>query len=284
MKNNLPLRKPNLFIVGAPKAGSSLLWTILKGHKDIFFSENPEKEINYFSYGELMNNSYYKDYKISNENDYLKLFKKGQSKKYLVDGSVSYFAYPSIPKKLYEFNSAAKIIIIVRDPIRRAFSHYNMDKRMGYAEESFLVYLRNKENKYNKFIHQYIENSLYFKHINNYLEYFNDNQIFILQLEQINNNIDSLYEFLEVDNVHFEPNNSRVNANKVPRNFISRALQHNRYLTTILKRYIPKKVVFYFESFLYSEAKKVKLEESEKILLEQYLNEDYLKFNKRFIK
>ena len=44
------MRKPNLFLVGAPKAGSSLLWTMLKGHKDVFFTTNPEKEINYFSY------------------------------------------------------------------------------------------------------------------------------------------------------------------------------------------------------------------------------------------
>ena len=123
------MRKPNLFLVGAPKAGSSLLWTMLKEHKDIFFSTNPEKEINYFSYDELIHNSSYKDYKVRSENDYLKVFKKGQSVKYLVDGSVSYFAYPLIPKKLYEFNSDAKIIVIVRDPVLRAFSHYNMDKR-----------------------------------------------------------------------------------------------------------------------------------------------------------
>ena len=97
------MRKPNLFLVGAPKAGSSLLWTMLKEHKDIFFSTNPEKEINYFSYDELKQNSYYKDYKVKSEYDYLKVFKKGQSVKYLVDGSVSYFAYPTVPKKLYEF-------------------------------------------------------------------------------------------------------------------------------------------------------------------------------------
>ena len=62
------MRKPNLFLVGAPKAGSTFLWTILKEHKDIFFSTNPEKEINYFSYDELNNNSYYRDYKIGIRN------------------------------------------------------------------------------------------------------------------------------------------------------------------------------------------------------------------------
>ena len=111
--------------------------------------------------------------------------------KYLADGSVSYFAYPSIPKKLYEFNSEAKIIVIVRDPILRAFSHYNMDKRMGYAIAPFYEYLINKDNKYKQYLHQYIENSLYYKHVNNYLEYFDKSQVFILQLEHINDDIDN---------------------------------------------------------------------------------------------
>ena len=277
------MRKPNLFLVGAPKAGSSLLWTMLKEHKDIFFSTNPEKEINHFSYDELAQNSYYKDYKVKSEDDYLKVFKKGQSVKYLVDGSVSYFAYPSIPKKLYEFNSEAKIIVIVRDPILRAFSHYNMDKRMGYAIAPFSEYLINKDNKYEQYLHQYIENSLYYKHVNNYLEYFDKSQVFILQLENINDDIDRLCDFLDIGKLTLKSNNEKVNANKIPMNIISRTLQHNRYLATTLKKIIPKIIVRYFDFLLYKKAEKVQLQESEELLLEQYLNEDYLKFNKRHI-
>ena len=260
------MRKPNLFLVGAPKAGSSLLWTMLKEHKDIFFSTNPEKEINYFSYDELTHNSYYKDYKVKSEYDYLRVFKKGQSVKYLVDGSVSYFAYPSIPKKLYEFNSDAKIIVIVRDPVLRAFSHYNMDKRMGYVTEPFSKYLMNKDNKYDQYLHQYIENSLYYKHVNNYLEYF-----------------DRLCKFLDIEKLELKSDNERINANKIPTNIISRTLQHNRYLATILKKIIPRKIVRSFNFLLYKKAENVQLKEVEKLLLEQYLNEDYLKFNKRYI-
>lgn len=277
------MRKPNLFLVGAPKAGSSLLWTMLKEHKDIFFSTNPEKEINHFSYDELAQNSYYKDYKVKSEDDYLKVFKKGQSVKYLVDGSVSYFAYPSIPKKLYEFNSEAKIIVIVRDPILRAFSHYNMDKRMGYAIAPFSEYLINKDNKYKQYLHQYIENSLYYKHVNNYLEYFDKSQVFILQLEHINDDIDRLCDFLDIKKLKSKSNNERVNANKIPMNIISRTLQHNRYLATTLKKIIPKIIVRYFDFLLYKKAENVRLQEAEKLLLEQYLNEDYLQFNQRHI-
>ena len=277
------MRKPNLFLVGAPKAGSSLLWTMMKEHKDIFFSTNPEKEINYFSYDELTHNSYYKDYKVKSEYDYLKVFKKGQSVKYLVDGSVSYFAYPSIPKKLYEFNSDAKIIVIVRDPVLRAFSHYNMDKRMGYVTEPFSEYLMNKDNKYDKYLHQYIQNSLYYKNVNNYLEYFDRNQLFILQLEKINDDFDRLCKFLDIEKLELKSDNEMINANKIPTNIISRTLQHNRYLATILKKIIPRKIVRSFNFLLYKKAEKVQLKESEKLLLEKYLNDDFLKLKKEIL-
>ena len=123
--------KPNLFIVGAPKSGTSLIWSLLKDHNDIFFSKNPEKEINFFSYDELKSDSYYKSFKINSLERYLNCFKNANNQKYIVDGSVSYFAYPSVPNKIYKFNQDAKIVIIIRDPIERAASHYQMDVRMG---------------------------------------------------------------------------------------------------------------------------------------------------------
>ena len=278
------MRKPNLFLVGAPKAGSSLLWTMLKGHKDVFFTTNPEKEINYFSYNELSMNSYYKDYKIKSEKEYLKAFKNGQKAKYLADGSISYFAYASIPKKLYDFNSEAKIVIIVRDPIDRAFSHYKMDKRMGYATAPFLEYLINKDNKYDQFINQYIENSLYFKKTNNFLEYFDEDQIFVMRLEEIETDFAQLCRFLDIENLFDITSKQTINPNKIPVNIISRTLQHNRYLATMLKKVIQQKVIRYLNPFLYKKAEKMLLKNSERLLLQEYLDEDYSAFNKKYFK
>ena len=184
---------------------------------------------------------------------------------------------------MYEFNREAKIIIIVRDPIGRAFSHYNMDKRMGYAIESFSDYLTNKGNKHEKFIHQYIENSLYYKHVKNYLEYFGKDQVFVLQLEKIDIDIERLYEFLDIEKLEFTNNYAKINANKEPRNIISRTLQHNRYLTTTLKKFIPKKIANYFEFFLYKKAKKISIKASDRILLEQYIKEDFSQFQKHIL-
>mgnify|MGYP001462071564 CR=1 FL=1 len=99
--------------------------------------------------------------------------------------------------------------------------------------------------------------------------------------EKINDDFDRLCKFLDIEKL--KSNNERINTNKMPRNIISRTLQHNRYLATTLKKVIPKKIVRYFNFLLYKKAENVQLKEAEKLLLEQYLNEDYLKFNKRYI-
>ena len=124
---------------------------------------------------------------------------------------------------------------------------------------------------------------MYYKHVNNYLEYFDRNQLFVLQLEKINDDFDRLCEFLDIEKLKLKSNNERINTNKLPRNIISRTLQHNRYLATTLKKVIPRKIVRSFNFLLYKKAENVQLKEVEKLLLEQYLNEDYLKFNKRYI-
>ena len=67
--------RPNLFLVGSPKCGTTYLWSKLKEHPKIFSPKFPEKEINFFSYNNLKNDSYYKFYGISKLNDYLNLFK-----------------------------------------------------------------------------------------------------------------------------------------------------------------------------------------------------------------
>ena len=104
-----------------------------------------------------------------------------------------------------------------------------------------------------------------------------------MQLENINDDFDRLCKFLDIEKLKLKSNNERINANKIPMNIISRTLQHNRYLATILKKIIPRQIVRSFDCLLYKKEEKVQLKESEKLLLEQYLNEDYSKFNKKHI-
>lgn len=264
------MKYSNLFIVGAPKSGTTFLFEKLKEHPDIFMPRI--KELNHFSFKYLNERSYYKDYKIESRQKYLKQYENASNQKYLMDGSVSYFAFEDIPKQIAEFNSKAKLIIILRDPYQRAYSHYLMDLRMKYADKSFEYYLT--RNDFHK--EQYIGNSLYFRNISNYLKYFNEKQILILQLEKLEEQLPTLFQFLDIEDIASNINTKeKVNPNKAPKNFVASYFQKNRAITEKLKLIIPKLIISFFNSFLYStKLEKSELTQKEKELLHALLDED----------
>jgi hypothetical protein len=100
--------KPNLFIVGAPKCGTTALHSYLDNHPDICMS-NP-KEPNYFS---SIITSFSKT-----DKDYVNYcFSHWKNEKIVGEASPYYLACPHAAAEIAEFNPDAKIIIMLRNPI-----------------------------------------------------------------------------------------------------------------------------------------------------------------------
>lgn len=109
-------RKPNLFIVGAMKSGTTSLYKGLASHPKIFMSAI--KESRYFVD---------KAQWLRGPGRYLKLFAKAHNESYLGEASPAYTILPwskGVAKRIFQFNSLAKIIYIMRDPFDRIVSHY----------------------------------------------------------------------------------------------------------------------------------------------------------------
>lgn len=109
--------KPDFIIAGAAKCGTSSLAHNLNGHPGIFM---PPKEIHYFS-------------KRSNLGDpwYLSHFKQPD----ILNGekSTSYLYYTHCHHRMHNLLPDARIIILLRNPVDRAYSNWNMrynDKRL----------------------------------------------------------------------------------------------------------------------------------------------------------
>ena len=259
------MQNPNLFIVGAPKAGTSFLFKKLQNHPALFFPRI--KELNHFSHDELYDlGSYYKDFKVKNRGKYLDFYSKSKGQTYLADCSVSYFTFPEVAKKIRTFNPDAKIVIILRDPIKRAYSHYMMDVRMGYASLPMATYISD-QNRFPAHYHQYIKNSLYWKNISHYRKIFGSKNVCVLVLENIEKDIEKLFYFLEISDLKTLDTTEKVNQNKTPKNFISKTLQKNRKIASQLKMLIPPSIVERFNGLLYEgkETKPMNIE-VEKIL------------------
>ena len=276
--------KPNLFIVGAPKSGTTFLYERLKNNEELFFPKI--KELNFFSYETLRSNSYYQDYKIEDINKYLGFYKTVKNEKYIIDPSVSYFADKDVPSAIFNFNPDSKIVIILRNPIKRAYSHYLMDIRMGYAHNPLKEYI--DDEKSNPHFVQYIQNSLYFENISNYLKFFKKENICVFVLENIEDEISKLYQFLEIDRSSNLLANKKVNESKTPSNFVGRYMQKNRHLASILKMVIPNNLSEKFKGLFYKPVKDEPLSDENYKLLFSHLKQDVEKLsqllNKDFFK
>ena len=136
--------KVDFFIVGAPKAGTTSLYHYLNEHLEVEMSS--QKEPDYFSDDALQEQGlYYGKNRIDTLDKYNNLFVNHQAK-LRGEGSVSYFFYDDVPNKIKKYNPDSKIIIMLRNPIDRAFSHYLMDYRLGLVSESFEDIVKKKSN------------------------------------------------------------------------------------------------------------------------------------------
>jgi hypothetical protein len=115
--------KVSLFIVGAQKSGTSALHNYLLKHPDII--GGVKKEINFFNHPEKFEqgiNWYHKQYSRP-------LFYK--QKKIYLDSTPQYLSDDGVAKKIHNYNTNAKIIILLREPISRAYSAWNMYKQFS---------------------------------------------------------------------------------------------------------------------------------------------------------
>ena len=122
-------RKPDFFIVGAPKCGTTSMFHYLRQHPQIFMPDN--KEPHYFG-KDLIKMS---DEFIDNEDEYLNLFKDAKSDQKLGEASTFYLYSKSAYKEIKEYNPDAKIIIMLRNPIDFLHSLHSQLLFSGYEDE-----------------------------------------------------------------------------------------------------------------------------------------------------
>jgi Sulfotransferase domain len=101
-------RFPDFFIVGAPKSGTTALYSYLSQHPDVFMPKT--KEPNYFS-ADIWDRT-----QTKSQRDYLALFAKARPGALTGEASPFYLFSELAPKAIHTANSAAKIIVMLRKP------------------------------------------------------------------------------------------------------------------------------------------------------------------------
>jgi hypothetical protein len=125
----------NLFIVGAAKSGTTLLWSWLKSHPRVFFPDF--KEPHYFSFqndirvGGPEMDPHYRSKIATNFCEYQALYQDCKRGQIRGDASPGYLYYQHSAKLIRSYDAQAKIICILRNPIDRAFSQFLHHLRDG---------------------------------------------------------------------------------------------------------------------------------------------------------
>ena len=208
--------RPNLFIVGAMKSGTSSMHAILGRHPEIFMCE--PKEPCYFmdklSLKERWPDMYARGY-WKGEQHYLKLFEAGQGFPIIGESSTYYSKRPrvlGVPERIHAFNPDAKIIYLMRDPVRRTISHYWHRVRKKGEVRGMNAAIR--EDSY------YTEISHYAMQLEPYLRLFGRDQVYALTIEEFDRDLPGevakILRWLGVDDSFVPPNlNERMHATSV---------------------------------------------------------------------
>jgi len=191
---------PNLFIVGAPKAGTTSLYHYLNQVPGIYMS--PIKEPNYFS--AKTRGEKHTEKPIRDKKKYLQLFENVENSKYIGEASPTYLDDPKAPFLIHKINPISKIIISLRDPVERAYSHYLMVKELGKTNLIFREQIMKEIAKTPDInsTHLHLHVGFYSKWVNVYLETFGKNQVKILIFEEFISNpkhaLDEILKFLHL--------------------------------------------------------------------------------------
>ena len=192
---------PTFIVVGANKGGTTSIYHYLKQHKQVYLS--PVKEPHFFSkdidvnlfkrefaQNKLQDIDKYVNGEMKEEfhaafirdiEQYKKLFSKVQDQKAVGELSTSYLFSEVAAKEIKALIPDCKIIICLRNPFERAYSHYRMNLWTGNSNEfdfyKALVEDYDHKPKVWGNAHLYTEIGLYYQQVKRYLDLFGKDNV-----------------------------------------------------------------------------------------------------------
>jgi len=269
---------PNFFIVGAAKAGTTTLYEYLKETDGVYMS--PVKEARFFHHPDISHKILQNV--ISDEKKYLKLFNKVTDEKAIGEASPSYLLDPESPEIIHKKIPNAKIIIMLRDPVQRAFSQYLMKKTNGVEQRTFHQVIEDYMSDYENGRDHWdrtIYAGLYTKNVKKYTDIFGLQNVKIIMFEEFVKDtpkyVKEVLDFLEVDS-ELPLNVGKVyNAYGEPRGKIADRMLANKLIWKIGVKIIPRTFRQGLRKKIFlKNKKKPKLPEEDGRVLQKFYKDD----------
>jgi hypothetical protein len=242
--------KVDFFVVGAARCGTTSLYNYLNQHPDIFLPNI--KELNHFSEVESKERSDYKKPKTDQDyhtkiiklfEDYKRLFKNAKENQLKGDISPSYLSNNNTAQRIFKHNPNAKIIISLRNPVQRAFSHYAMNFGVGYdRHESFEEALKAKREHIWGGGNLYLEWSSYYELVKSYYDLFDKKNIHLIIFEDWTKNkekaLGEIFNFLGIDSKMVINHKTKHNEKVAYKNIKILNFLRNKYIKRIVGLFV----------------------------------------------
>jgi len=193
---------PNFFIVGAPKAGTTTLFSCLNQNPDVFFPGR--KELHYFRVDIPKDWEYDGGVPLPDEKQFLKLYEPGKNYKTRGDATVWYLGDPDTPTKIYNQIPNAKIVISLRHPVERMFSQYLHRFRVGREQRTFEDVIKSdlKLEESGIVFQNTLHAGFYSSQVSRWIEFFGAKNVKIIIFEEwikkVEETLIEIEDFLEI--------------------------------------------------------------------------------------
>ena len=200
---------PDFFIIGVVRSGTTSMYHYLDEHPSIV--KSAYDELGFFDDNFRLGWAWYKTLFPTT---ITKRIVKRKTGNFLTFDDTPFYIYnEDVAKKIKNYFPKTKLIIILRNPIDRAYSNYHLGVRMGDEKRTFDQAVDDEMQKieeYNEiemddYISQsYLGRGIYAKQLEIWLKYFPASVIKILESERFSNDtektMNEVFEFLDLPN------------------------------------------------------------------------------------
>ena len=211
---------PSFLILGGSRSGNTSLFAYLTEHPNIM--PGSLKAFFFFQYFTNNKTSFYRSqFPIKRKN------------LITCDSTSSYFVHPLIPARVHKLLPSAKLIVVLRNPVERAYSEFHYTVTLGseltenfedvIKSELKRIEIGNKKpelkienTNYKHFTFSHLRDGLYAQHLERWLKFFSKEQLLVLHTKDLYTNLDQTlaetFEFLNLPKYQIE---NRIEKNKI---------------------------------------------------------------------
>jgi len=201
---------PDFVVIGGTKSGTTSLHYYLIQHPGII----SERNVHFFEYMQTNSIEWYRAYFPTKAYKNFKKLTVGEQ-------TATYLSHPLIPKRIHTTIPNAKLIVVLRNPVDRAYSNYKHQVREGIEKRTFEdaikselkrieicknnpEYKINNNDFNNNVVFSYLRHGIYVDFIKAWMKFFTKEQFLILPTYELNNNrvkfLKQVFDYLNVPN------------------------------------------------------------------------------------